>query len=111
MRLVYIAGPFRASSAWGIEQNIRTAEELALEVWRAGFVAICPHMNTWHFQGTLPDDTWLKGDIEILRRCDAVLLVPGWEHSRGALKEVEAAVAASIPVFESLSALIAHSQQ
>lgn len=87
--VVYIAGPFRAANAWEVEQNIRRAEAVALGVWQAGWVALCPHLNTHHFQGVLPDETWLTGDLELLYRCDVVLTVPGWELSEGARAEVK----------------------
>jgi hypothetical protein len=100
-KLVYIAGPFRAASQWRQEQNIRRAEEVALEVWRAGGVAICPHLNTRFFGGELPDQAWLDGDLEILRRCDALVTVDGWKSSEGAVAEVNFAETSGIPVFYS----------
>lgn len=105
MNVIYIAGPFRGPSAWAIEQNIRAAEELALEVWRLGAVALCPHCHTRFFQGAAPDDVWLKGDIEMLRRCDAVMLTSNWEQSSGARMEVEIAKSISLPVFKTLEGL------
>jgi len=105
MKLVFISGPFRADSAWGVEQNIRRAEELSLEVWRKGFACICPHTNTRFFDGAADDNIWLAGDIEIMRRCDAVLLVPGWENSSGSVAEVKIARYFGIPVFESIDDL------
>lgn len=105
MKLVYVAGPYRAKDSWEIEQNIRRAETLALDVWRAGFAAICPHTNTRFYQGAAPDQLWLDGDLEMLRRCDAVLLVPGWEKSSGTIAEITEANARNIPVFTSLSEL------
>ena len=106
MKVVYIAGPFRGPNAWEIEQNIRRAEQLALDAWRAGFAVICPHTNTRFFQGAASDSVWLDGDIEIMRRCDAVLLTPDWEKSSGARKEVDVARAEEIPVFTSLEELL-----
>lgn len=102
MKVVYIAGPFRGASSWDIEQNIRRAEELALEVWRLGAACLCPHTNTRFFQNAAPDDVWLAGDLELLRRCDAVLVTPDWHRSRGAQKEVSAAAELNIPVFRAL---------
>jgi nucleoside 2-deoxyribosyltransferase len=106
--LVYIAGPFRGKNAWEIERNIRRAEELALEVWQAGFPAICPHTNTRFFQGAAPDEVWLKGDLEILRRCDVVLLVEGWEASAGTRAEIAFADEHDITVLETLADLKLH---
>lgn len=105
MKLVYVAGPFRGKSAWDIECNIRRAEELALEVWRLGAAALCPHCNTRFFQNAAPDEVWLKGDLEILRRCDAVVLTPDWRKSSGARAEVEEALVLDIPVFDDLEDL------
>lgn len=99
MKVVYVAGPFRGPNSWVIENNIRRAESLALDVWRAGAAALCPHANTRFFQGAAPDEVWLDGDLEMLRRCDAILMTKDWQRSSGATKEHEVAVAVSIPVF------------
>lgn len=87
MKVVYVAGPFRGPSHWAIAENIRNAERLALEVWRAGAACICPHLNTAHFQDAAPDHVWLDGDLELLARCDAVLMTPDWQRSTGARAE------------------------
>jgi hypothetical protein len=107
MKLVYVAGPFRGPNHWAIAQNIRRAEELSLEVWRIGCAAICPHLNTAHYQGVLPDDVWLHGDLEILERCDAMLVVPNWQNSKGTQGEIHHADTLGIPVFYSVGDLIA----
>lgn len=105
MKVVYIAGPYRADSEFAVVQNIRKAEFLALEVWRSGAACICPHKNTGLFGGAANDDVWLTGDLEILQRCDAVLCVEGWERSRGATGEINLARNKGIPVFESIEEL------
>lgn len=105
MRVVYLAGPFRGETAWDVECNIRKAETLALEVWRLGHAAVCPHTSTRFFDGAVPDDVFLRGDLEILRRCDAVLLVEGWEHSKGATVEAREALTRGIPVFTTFDRL------
>jgi nucleoside 2-deoxyribosyltransferase len=105
-RVIYVAGPFRGPNSWEIEQNIRRAEELALEVWRMpGLSALCPHMNTRHYQGVLPDEVWLEGDLEQMSRCDAVLVVPNWIKSQGTTAEIRHAESRGIPVFYSLGDL------
>lgn len=81
--VIYIAGPYRAPTPWQVEQNIRAAEALALEVWRAGLTPLCPHTMTRHMDGAITDEAALAGTLELMRRCDAVLLVPGWERSTG----------------------------
>ncbi len=105
-RLIYIAGPYRAPTVRGILENIRVAEEAALELWRAGFAVICPHKNTALFDGEAPDEVWLKGDISMMLRCDAVVTVVGWSLSEGAMAEIETAIRAGIPVFYSVGELM-----
>lgn len=100
-KVVYIAGPFRGMNAWEIEQNVRRAEELALEAWKAGVVVICPHANTRFFQGAAPDNIWLEGDLEFVLRSNAVLTTPDWQRSAGARKEIDLANEMRIPVFQS----------
>lgn len=105
MKVVYVAGPYRAPDNWQIEQNIRRAETLALEVWRLGAACICPHTNTRFYQGAAPDDVWLEGDLEILKRCDAILMTPDWRNSAGARGEHSFAIDHNIRVFYELDAL------
>jgi hypothetical protein len=101
-KLVYVAGPYRGPDAWAIEQNIRRAETLALEIWRLGAAAVCPHANTRYFQGAAPDDVWLLGDLAILARCDALILTRCWRQSSGARAERAFALERGIPVFTRL---------
>jgi hypothetical protein len=102
MKVVYVAGPFRGANSWEIEENIRRAERLALQVWRLGAACICPHTNTRFYQGAAPDEVWLNGDLEMLRRCDAILMTPDWERSSGARAEHDFALKHNIPVFHDL---------
>lgn len=108
MHVVYIAGPFRARTAWGIAENIRVAERLGLEVAKLGMMPLIPHANTAHFQGELPDKFFLDGTMELLRRCDAVMLTPNWATSSGARDEVDEAERLGIPVFVSVADLAKH---
>jgi hypothetical protein len=105
MKVIYIGGPFRAANTWEIEQNVRRAEEVALEVWRLGAAAICPHANTRFFQRILPDSVWLDGDLEIIARCDALLLQGNWQNSAGTLGEIEQALSLGLPIFDAISRL------
>ncbi len=100
MKVVYIAGPFRAPNAWLVECNIRKAEAMALAVAEAGAMPLCPHTNTRFFNGTCTDTFWIAGTLELLRRCDAIIMVQGWEKSSGARGERDVAQALDLPVFE-----------
>lgn len=107
MKVVYVGGPFRAKqrnpyNQWEQENNIRKAEELAWLVWSKGHAAICPHSITRFYQGSLDDEIWLEGDLQILSRCDCLLLVEGWKDSSGTLSEVKFCKDNGIPVFENI---------
>lgn len=90
--VVYIAAPFRATSDYGRKLNRDAAEAVAFKVWEAGAVALCPHLNTANFDGALPDHVWLAGDLELLRRCDAILMSKTWNGYTGARAEHDFAV-------------------
>ena len=92
MRVVYVAGPYRAPTPEGIEANIQRARAVAVELWRSGYAVICPHLNTAHFDGLAPDEVWLRGDLAIIARLDpqapdGVVMLSGWRQSAGARRE------------------------
>ena len=100
MKLIYIAGPFRAENAWEVERNIRRAEEMAFRVAsETGAAFVCPHTNSRFFDGTIHGRYWLDATLEIMRRCDAVMVLPGHESSEGTLGEIAEATRLGIPVF------------
>lgn len=99
MKLVFIAGPYTAPNAWQREMHIRAAESQSLKLWRVGVPAICVHTIAQHFHGEVAESDAIAIDDEILRRCDAVLLCPGWQDSPGTIRERAMANAQGKPVF------------
>lgn len=105
MKVIYISGHYRDKrGAYYILENILSARRAALEVWKIGGVALCPHLNTAFFDGAfdISDTVWLDGDLELISRCDAVLLLSDWENSLGAVIEKEKAEDLGIPVFTTM---------
>ena len=101
MKVVYIAGKYRDTRGeWYVMQNIREAERIALQIWKLGGVALCPHMNTRFFGGALPDETWLRGDKELLKRCDALFQMNNALDSEGAKVEIGYARILNMPVLK-----------
>jgi hypothetical protein len=91
MKVIFISGAYRHKTEWQLEEHIRKAEDAALRLWQLGWVVICPHKNTAHFGGACDDKVWLEGDLELLRRSDAIYLLSRWQQSVGACAEYELA--------------------
>lgn len=104
MKVVYIAGAFRARTAWDIQQNVRAAEAAGLAVAKLGAMPLIPHKNTEHFHGQLTDAFWIEGTAVLLLRCDAVYVFnrDDVERSAGTRGEVKLAVERGIPWFADL---------
>ena len=102
MKMVFIAGPYRASTEWGVHNNIQKAEQAAVAIWKLGISVVCPHKNTAYFGGAAPDRVWLNGAQEQLRRSDAVFLVVGFEQSVGTQDEIALAKELGLPIFKEI---------
>jgi hypothetical protein len=87
MKAIYIAGPFRGKTPWDVENNIRNAEAFGLHVARLNAIPRIPHTMYRFFDGSLPDEFWLEAAMSLLRTCDAILLIPGWQRSSGSKAE------------------------
>lgn len=99
MKMLYIAGPYRADTPWLIEQNIRNAEEVAILVAKIGAIPVCPHSMYRFFQGSLPDEFWLGATLGLLKKCDGIVMIPWWKESSGSRGEHDYAKAHSIKIF------------
>lgn len=110
MKLVYIAGPYRASTPQGVDLNIQVARRMGMLVAMAQHFPVIPHMNTAKFEEVLPgmpDRFWLDGTMELMRKCDCVVLCPGWEQSTGTVQEIREAQRLGIPVYRSVYNMLA----
>lgn len=112
MKAIFIAGAYHGKSPYmEIDRRIRLAERSALALWKAGYGAFCPHLNTAHFEAkalSVPESAYKEFDKRMLRCCDAVLALPNWRSSEGATEEIQEAGQLEIPVYFSLRELKAN---
>jgi len=96
--IVYVAGAYRGKSKnklinkVQVISNIMKARRVAKELWRHGYTVICPHCNSILMDGIVDDEVFLKGDLEILQRCDAIYMMDDWWLSSGAKSEYKFAI-------------------
>lgn len=107
---VYIAGAMSSPDPVKFLENLRKGIRVSAEALVAGYSVFSPFIDFQMFLA-LQGDEHVSGDmiklssIEWMTVAEAVLLVPGWEHSKGTLKELEVAMALGIPIYRSLEQL------
>ncbi len=99
MELIYVAGPYISETNYGIERNIRKAEEVAIEIVKLGVMPVCTHPMTRYMGGISPEEFWIKGTMALMLVCDAVVLVEDWINSKGTIGEIKACFENGIPIF------------
>jgi hypothetical protein len=101
MKVVYVSGPYtKPDPCVNVNEHIRAADRLG-ELGYAPLVPVLSHF--WHTMSPHPYEFWIGIDLEFVRRCDAVLRLPG--ESSGADRETALAERLRIPVFRSIEEL------
>jgi hypothetical protein len=105
--LIYVVGRYRAATLEAVAVNIEAARQVVTQAARMGWYQVIPHANTAHMELDLDhgDEFWLAGTLELMTRCDAVVLVDDWESSAGTLGEIARADAMRAPIYRELQLL------
>ena len=103
MKRVYVAGAYSADNVLDVLRNIGHGEKACAELFAAGYAPFCP----WHDKSYVIDNP--DGEFTVqqfydfsmawLEVSDAVLVLSGWQNSKGTLKEIERANEFGIPVY------------
>lgn len=100
MKCIYVAARYRAPTVNGIHDHIEQARRCAVDLWKAGACALTPHLNSAYMDGVADDTVFLEGGLELLRRCDALVVVmDDKEYSSGVCGEMALAEREGMPVF------------
>ena len=101
-QVIYIAGPYRANGVRTTLENVRAAEACAIQVTALGHYHYTPHLNSAFFDGIAPDEFWLAHGLEMLKRCDALVLLQGWKESSGTRQELADAQLLGLTIYDSI---------
>lgn len=99
--LIYIAAPYINDNVAVIVENIHRAKTAGQEIMRRGHYVICPHTMTalWNVGTDLVQADFIRQDLVLLEKCDAICLLPGWEKSDGAKHEYDVAKSLNMTTF------------
>jgi len=97
--VIYCAGPYSAATPEGVAENVAAAVAFGQKVRALGALPVVPHLTV------LPADDYeaaMRECFELIRRCDAVILMPTWRQSPGAGRELDFARSLGLTVFDHL---------
>ena len=109
MKMIYISGPIKNMT----DGNIDAFDKAEKQLKELGYDVLNPHkigeeLNIRFFEmGRIPnEEDYLKEDIiQMLSKCENVLVLPGWRHSKGSKLEIANALACGLDVFFDISDL------
>ncbi|MFO8012526.1 MAG: DUF4406 domain-containing protein [Phycisphaerae bacterium] len=92
---IYISGPMTGREDLNFPAFHAAAERFAEAGWRVSNPAL-------NFGGRtdLPRQAYLRADVAMLAKCDAIALLPGWQTSRGATLEAVLAAELGLRFFD-----------
>jgi hypothetical protein len=107
--VVYLAGPMSCTGlpddpiAWALlQQRAKYACRVQCQLLRTGIVSINPYSSCldpgmWSYQPV----AWYHGDLWLIKRSDAIGLLPGWEGSIGVTQyEIPYARSIGLPIYK-----------
>jgi hypothetical protein len=95
---VYVSGPMTGIPAHNFPAFERAAGKLRAE----GLDVVSPHElphSDCGQPGSIPWATYLREDLAAMLTCDAIVLLPGWDCSRGATFELYVATQVGLSVW------------
>ena len=100
--LVYIASPYAHPSPKVREARLEAVRHVCGRMVNEGKIVMSPlvYLGELAHRGIHPPQGWYAFDLQLLARCDELLVLqlPGWEDSNGLLVEIAAAQARNLPI-------------
>jgi hypothetical protein len=104
---VYIAGPISGMP----DYNRQAFADMADKLRRSGFDAVNPHETCSGIVADNDKDLWakcMKADIKQLMDCDYIMLLPGWNKSKGCRIEIALCKELGIEELKNVTELALH---
>ncbi len=105
--IIYLSGPMHGSKPWPLdrEASCDVANIYGKALWKLGYWVFSPQGNTRHMYGeNLPSVTYLAFDLHLIRYyIKHMFMLPGWEHSDGAVEELKLAKSLGRPIYYNLT--------
>lgn len=102
MKTIFISGKYYDKDYYILQDNIRYAENVGVQLLFKKWNVIIPHKNfefAHIYFDSLNSDFWLERCLTLLSKCDSILMLRNWKKSDGAKKEYKFAKENNIPIF------------
>lgn len=99
MKRIYIAGPLNAGAVEYL-RNVSRMIQVGISVRRVGYAVFVPALDLLMgiVDGAFSYNDYAENNLAWLEVSDAVLVLPGYEESKGTLAEIKRASELGIPV-------------
>ena len=86
-KVYYLAHPYRDN----IRKNHRKCSKIYIELVKKGYILCCPVIRPKWVNRRMSHEFWYEYDLELVRKCDGIILCPGYIHSYGCMLELQEA--------------------
>jgi hypothetical protein len=108
----YLSAPISADLALTRTAHYLTALAVSAQLWESQVLHYCPHRNSPQVGTTdVPYEAWMAMDLEVLRRCNYILMAGDWHQSAGCRRELAFAMQLGMPVVYTVEAALALDRQ
>jgi len=110
MKRIYVAGPITADNPKSLFTNLRIGIKAAIHLLELGYAPFCPFLDYQYFllSGELSIEDLQNYSLRWLDVSDGILILPGYNRSKGTLAELAHATALKIPIFHSFEQLTSY---
>lgn len=105
--MAYLSAPMSAPDALTRQLHHLAARRTSHELWEAEVLHYCPHTNSPAIGSSdVAYESWMAMDLEVIRRCDFVVMSGSWRESPGCRRELAMAMHLGLPIAYSVEAAI-----